>query len=147
MRKILFILAVLSYGFHAHAEFQIKADTQKIDSGKVNKQITKLQLKLDDLKKQLIDTQNKLPIDSATLSTMLQQSHDAQVKSRKKSEKAVGGDVSDAKEAEKEAKDAAKQTQKAENDAKQVKEDRKKMKDLMKEIGKKQQQLNTLQGQ
>ncbi|WP_184550492.1 hypothetical protein [Mucilaginibacter sp. FT3.2] len=141
MKKLLFIWLMLFGAFHSKAETNLKPDTVKKDSVKINK----LNVKLNDLKAKLGDIQKQLPIDSLKLENTLGKSHDAQVKSRKRSEQAVGGDLDDAKLAAKEAKKAAKQTQEADDASRQMERDRKKVKDLLKQIKKAQEKLDKAQ--
>ena len=145
MKKLIFILAVLFYACNAKAVNNFKFTRITTDTAKINKQIKKLNEKLLDLNNQLLDTRSRIPEDSVKLESALTKSHDAQVKSRKRSEQAVGGDLDDQKSAEKQAKKAAKETADAEDAATQLDKDRKKVKDLLKQIGKTQQELDKTQ--
>jgi peptidoglycan hydrolase CwlO-like protein len=145
MKKLIFILTIVLYAFHSQAATHLTYDGKQTDSVKLNKQITKLKLKLMDLNNQLTETQNQIPVDSVKLESTLAKSHEAQVKSKKRSGQAVGGDMDDVKLAEKQAKLARKATEEAEDAAKQLERDRKKVKKLAKEIEKNQKKLDEVQ--
>ena len=144
MKKLFILCSIMGYAFCSQAANHLKYDV-KTDSVKLNKKVQKLSSKLDDLKTELLNTQNQIPVDSLKLVGALIESHEAQLKSKKKSEDAVGGNLSDVKSAEKQAKNAAKQTSEAEDAAKQLAKTRKKAKDLAEEIQKNQQKLNEAQ--
>lgn len=120
-------------------------DIAKQDTAKMNTIIARLNLKLAQLKEQLNSRQKQIPVDSVKLEKLLSRSHDEQVKSKRKSEAAIGGDADDAKLAEKQAKRAAKHTKEAEQAAERLERSYKKKKDLNKKIEKTQLQLNKLQ--
>jgi hypothetical protein len=145
MKKLIFILIIISCALvsqSAAAYTPIQTDTVKL-----NKQIKKLNLKMADLNSQLIETRTRIPVDSVKLESALTRSHEAQVKSKKRSEQAVGGDMDDVKLAEKQARKASKETSAAEDATKQLESDRKKVKDLQKQLIKTQQELDKLQQQ
>jgi hypothetical protein len=142
MKKLIFILSIVLYAFSSQAASHLMYTGKQTDSVKMAKEITKLKLKLADLNNQLVETQNKIPVDSIKLQTALANSHDAQVKSRKRSDQAVGGDMDDVKLAEKQAKIARKQTEEAVDASKQLDSDRKKTIKLRKQIDKTQQKLD-----
>jgi hypothetical protein len=141
MKKLIFITAIIFCAVHLQASASLKNDEVKTDTAQRSKQIKKLNLKLDDLNSQLLDLRTKIPVDSVKLESALAKSHEAQVKSKKRSGQAVDGDMDDVKLAEKQAKKAAKETSEAEDAAKQLERDRKKAKGLLKQIGKTQQEL------
>ncbi|MDB5136412.1 MAG: hypothetical protein JWP37_3015 [Mucilaginibacter sp.] len=145
MKKLILVLAIGLYAFHSQAVTSFKYDEAKIDTTQLSKQINKLNLKLADLNNQLINTRNQVPFDSVKLQSLLNKSRDAQVKSRKRSEQAVGGDMDDVKLAEKQAKRATRQTGDAEDAAKQLERDRKKEKKLLKQIEKTRKKLTKAQ--
>lgn len=148
--KNLLFAFVLWYAFPAHATICLKfplvaLDTTKQDNAKINTAIARLNLKLAELKEQLNSIQTQIPADSLKLEKLLSKSHEEQVKSKRKSEVAVGGDADDAKLAEKQAKRAAKHTKEAEQAAERLERSYKKLKDINKKIEKTQLQLTRLQ--
>jgi hypothetical protein len=147
MKTLLFTILIVSFGFYAEAATYAKADTLRKDTAIATKQVLALNTKLTDLKTKLADTQNQIRIDSAKLESVLSKSHDAQLKSKKRSEQAVGGDLDDAKLAAKQAKKAEKLTSETQDDSKQLERDRKMAKKLTKQIGKTQEKLNKIQNQ
>jgi hypothetical protein len=147
MKTLLFTLVIMFYGLYSKAATNFNADTLRRDTAIVNKQSIKLSTELTDLKTQLINTQNQIKIDSAKLESALSKSHDAQEKSKKRSEQAVGGDLDDAKLAQKQAKRAEKLTSETQDASKQLERDRKKAKKLTKQIEKTQEKLDKIQNQ
>ncbi len=145
MKKLIFILIITVYACHSQATPYLYRTGMQTDTAQRNKQIAKLNLKLANLNNELADTRSRIPVDSVKLESALTESHDAQVKSRKRSEQAVGGDTDDARLAEKQAKKAAKLTNEAEDAAKQLEQDRKKATKLGKQIEKTQKKLDEAQ--
>lgn len=145
MKKLIFIMALSIYSFRSQAAPVIKYNNTTIDTAKINKQIKKLNLKLEDLDTKLTETRNQIPVDSVLVVSTAAKAHDAQVKSKKRSSQAVDGDMDDVKLAQKQAKIAASQTSDATDAAKQLEKHRKKVKDLQKDILKVQKELNELQ--
>src|ERR1700748_3632820 len=145
MKKLIIIIAIGFCALHSQAFTSVKYDAAKTDSAQLNKQINKLNLKLADLNKQLAETRTQIPVDSAKLESLLDKSRDAKVKSRKRSEEAVGGDLGDVKSAEKQAKKATRETKEADDAANQLERDRKKEQKLLKEIEKTQGELTKAQ--
>ena len=143
MKKLILILAVIFGSLQSRAGVYLNKGTQ-IDTTKLNKQIKKLDLKLADLNSQLVEIRTRIPIDSVKVESMLERSHEAQVKSRKRSEQAIGGDIDDAKLAEKQAKKASKETRAAEDATKQLEDDRKELKKVQKQLMKTQKELETI---
>jgi transcription initiation factor IIF auxiliary subunit len=142
MKKLIFILIITVYACHLQAAPYVHGTRAQTDTAQRNKQIAKLNLKLANLNNQLADTRSRIPVDSVKLESALSESHEAQVKSRKRSEQAVGGDTDDARLAEKQAKKAAKLTNDAEGAAKQLEQDRKKVIKLTRQIEKTQKKLD-----
>ncbi|MCR8557777.1 hypothetical protein KXD93_09000 [Mucilaginibacter sp. BJC16-A38] len=145
MKKLILILAIGLYASQSHANASLTYRKPQTDTAEVNKQVKKLSSKLADLNSQLSETRNQVPVDSMKMESTLAQSHAAQVKSKKRSEQAVDGDMGDVKSAEKQAKKATKQTSEAEDAAKQLEHDRKKIKKLMEQIEKTQKELDKIQ--
>jgi transcription initiation factor IIF auxiliary subunit len=145
MKKLIFILIITVHACHLQAAPYVHGTGKQVDTAQRNKQTAKLNLKLADLNNELADTRSKIPVDSVKLESALSESHDAQVKSRKRSEQAVGGDTDDARLAEKQAKKAAKLTNEAEDASKQLEQDRKKAIKLAKQIEKIQKKLDDAQ--
>lgn len=144
MKKLLLIMLVAIFGYNAHASTYLKTDTIKKDTVKINKQIRSLGASLLELKTELANVQNQIPIDSVKMENAISKSNDILAKSKKTASNAVGGDVSDAKKAEKEAKKAANASDDANDAKKQLEKDRKKIISLKKEIAKTQMKLDKL---
>ena len=140
MKKLILLSAAVFY----MAQAQAAPKQQQTDTIKLNKQKKKLELKIADLNTELVETRTRIPVDSVKLESALTKSHEAQVKSKKRSEQAIGGDMDDVKLAEKQAKKASRETSDADDAAKQLERDHKKVKDLTKQIGKTQQELDKL---
>ncbi len=145
MKKLIFILAISIYSFRSQAAPVIKYNNTTVDSAKINKQIKKLNLKLEDLNTQLTETRNQIPVDSVLAANTAAKAHDALLKSKKRSSQAVDGDLDDVKLAQKQAKIAADQSSEADDAAKQLKKCRKKLQGLQKDILKIQKKLDKLQ--
>src|ERR1700743_519532 len=141
MKALLFTLVIVFYGLYSEAATHFNADTLRKDTAIANKETLKLSTKLTDLKTQLTNTQNQIQIDSPKWESALSKSHDAQVKSKKKAEQAVGGSLDDVKLAQKEAKRAEKLTSEAQDTSKQLERDHEKAKKLIKQIGKTQEHI------
>jgi chromosome segregation ATPase len=146
MKKLILILTIIGCGLQLRAAAHLNSSMQT-DTAKLSKQIKKLNLKLADLNSQLVETRTRIPVDSVKVESALTRSHEAQVKSKKRSEQAVGGDMDDVKLAEKQAKKASKETSAADDATKQLENDRKKVKDLQKQLMKAQQELDKIQQQ
>ena len=145
MKKLFILCSIIGYSLCTQAETHLKYVATQTDSLKRNKKVQDITAKLEDLKTQLINTQNQIPVDSLKLVNALAESHNAQVKSKKKSEDAVGGNLGDVKAAEKETKKASKQTSEAQEAAKDLERTRKKAKDLTEKIQKTRQKLDEAQ--
>lgn len=143
MKKLILILAVFFGNLQSRADVYLIKGMQ-IDTIKLNKQIKKLDLKLAGLNSQLIEIRTRIPVDSVNVENTLNRSHEAQVKSKKRSEQAIGGDVDDMKLAEKQAKKASKETKAAEDATKQLEDDRKELKKVQKQLIKTQKELETI---
>ena len=144
MKKIILIIAISFTVSHLHAATGINRE-DVTDTAKINKQIKKINLSIADLQDQLLEVRTGRPVDSVKLESALEKSHAAQVKSKKRSEQAVGGDMDDVKLAEKQAKKAANETSDAEDASKKLESDRKKEKKLVKQIEKAKKELDKLQ--
>lgn len=144
MKKIILTLIVVFAFMHLHAATGLQKE-DGTDTAKINKQIKKVNLNLADLQTQLLEVRTRIPVDSVKLESALERSHTAQVKSKKRSEQAVGGDMDDVKLAEKQAKKAASETSDAEDAAKKLDGDRKAEKKLLKKIEKAKKDLDELQ--
>jgi len=144
MKKIILTLAAVFAFMHLHAATGLHKE-DGTDTAKVNKQIKKINLNISDLQTQLLEVRTRIPVDSVKLEGALERSHAAQVKSKKRSEQAVGGDMDDVKLAEKQAKKAASETSDAEDAAKKLEGDRKTEKKLLKKIEKAKKELDKLQ--
>jgi transcription initiation factor IIF auxiliary subunit len=145
MRKLIFVLTIVLSALNLQAVPRLAYDGKQTDTVKLVKQITKLKLKLAELNNELTETQNQIPVDSVKLESALSKSHEAQMKSKKRSGQAVGGDMDDVKLAEKQAKIARKATSEAEDASKQLERDHKKVKKLAREIEKNQKKLDEIQ--
>lgn len=147
MKKIFFVLMLIGFAFHSQAAVKpangaIKNDTAKIIS---DPKVAKLNEKLLKLKTDSAEYQNKIPADQKNLQDALSKAHDSQEESKKASNKAVGGSVSDAKKAEKAASQASDDTNDANDAQKQLDKDQKKVKSITKDIEKLQKKINDLQ--
>jgi hypothetical protein len=130
MKKILFVLMIMSSALCSKAAVKFNADTIKTDTVKPTKEILALQVKLTKLNGQLKEVQDKIPGDEEKVKTTQDKAHDAQVDSKKASDKAVGGDAGDVKEAEKAAKSSSNATDDLQDANKQLERDHKKVKSL-----------------
>lgn len=144
MKKTLLVFMVVCYVIHANASVNLKADIAQKDTAKINKQVRALKTKLASLTAQLAVVQKRIPEDSVKMQQYLEKSHDAQVKSKKSAKNAVGGDVGDARKAEKLAKKAASLTDDANDATRQLEKDRKKEKNLTSDIEETQKKLDKL---
>ncbi|MDB5156200.1 MAG: hypothetical protein JWR50_907 [Mucilaginibacter sp.] len=144
MKKIILSLIILITSINLHAAAGINRG-DGTDTVKINKQIKKINLNMADLQDQLLEVRTRIPVDSVKLESALGKSHAAQVKSKKRSEQAVGGDMDDVKLAEKQAKKAANETSDAEDASKNLESDRKSEKKLVKQIEKAKKELDKLQ--
>ncbi|HEY9001313.1 MAG TPA: hypothetical protein VIM89_08160 [Mucilaginibacter sp.] len=146
MKKIILILAIISYALYSNASTGHHTSI-KSDSAGVSKKLNDLNSKMTDLKTQLTKIQNQLPTDSAKYQDLLSRSLDEQKKSKDYAKDAVGGDVSAAKKAEKQAKKASDATDDANDAKKQFDKDKKKIKSLTKDIQKTQGKIDKLNSQ
>jgi chromosome segregation ATPase len=147
MKKIfLLFAAMLCHSIFAEAS-AIQTDTVKKDTAKINRKIRDLQADLADYKSQLTKVQNQIPIDSVALIKATAKADDALADSKKAANNAVGGDLGDAKKAEKKAKEAANAKDDAHDAQKQFEDDQKQIKKLNKKIDKTQKKINELQSQ
>jgi len=144
MKKIILSLIILVTTINLYAAVGINRG-DGTDTVKINKKIKKISLNMADLQDQLLEVRTRIPVDSVKLESALEKSHAAQVKSKKRSEQAVGGDMDDVKLAEKQAKKAANETSDAEDASKKLESDRKKEKKLVKQIEKAKKELDKLQ--
>jgi len=146
MKKILFVLILAGFAFHAKAMVKPAANAIKNDTTKVvnDPKVAKLNDKLLKLKTDSAEYQNKIPADQKNLQDALSKSHDSQLESKKASDKAVGGSVSDAKRAEKAASQASDDTKDANKAQKQLDHDQDKLKSITKDIIKLQKKINDL---
>ena len=108
------------------------------DTIKLNKEYVNVAEDIASLTAKLADAQNKLPRYQDKAGDAESDAQKAAVKSREQSEKAVGGDVGDAKKAQRKAKQAVR-------DAKDLEDANDDLKDLEKRIAKLQTQLQKKQ--
>ena len=147
MKKIVLILAIVSYALYSKASVAREMPAIKPDSAAISKKVKDLNDKIADLKSQLAKVQNDLPTDSAKYQELLSKSLDEQKKSKDYAKDAVGGDVGDANKAAKQAKRAADATDDANDAKKQFDKDKKKIKNLTKDIQKTQNKIDKLSAQ
>lgn len=141
MRKLYaIIIVILSISIVSKASAQT-------DTAKINKKIKELQSDLAGYQTELIKVQTQIPLDSVAAVKTGSEAEDALHDSKKAASKAVGGDLGDARKAEKKAKEAAKAKDDAADAQKQLDNDRKKVKKLAKKIKKAQKKLSQLQSQ
>lgn len=143
MKKIFFALMLIGFAFHSQAAVKPATD----DTAKIitDPKVAKLNEKLLKLKTDSADYQNKIPTDQKNLQDALSKAHDSQEESKKASNNAVGGSVSDAKKAEKAASQASDDTKDANEAKKQLEYDQKKVKSISKDIEKLQKKIIDLQ--
>lgn len=148
MKKALLLLTILlSVSMLSKASGLSRADSTKKDTAKINRKIKDLQSDLSDYKADLTKTLNRIPTDSIAFVNATSKSNDALADSKKAAADAVGGDVGDAKKAEKKAKQAANASDDADDARKQLDSDRKDVKKLLKKIEKTQKKIDKLQSQ
>ena len=146
MRKLTLLLTLLiSFSVYSKASEHPQTDTMKRDTVKINRKLKSLNEDLADYKAELVKIQNQVPVDSVALITATSKSEDALAASKKAANNAVGGDLSDAKSAEKKAKKAADASDDANDAKKQLESDRKTIKKLNKKIEKTQKKIDKLQ--
>ena len=135
MKKI-FILSI-AFTLIAFTAISQKYKTVE-DTVKLNKEYVEVSEDIASLTAKLADAQNKLPRFQDKAGDAESDAQKAAVKSREQSEKAVGGDVGDAKKAQRKAKQAVR-------DAKDLEDANDDLKDLEKRIGKLNTQLQKKQ--
>lgn len=145
MKKIILILAIVSYAICTHAAGTSPVNVK--DSLEIKKKLNDLNTKLTDLNTQLSNIQTLLPTDSAKYQELLSKSLDEQKKSKDYAKDAVGGDVGDANKAARQARKAADATDDANDAKKQFDKDKKKIKSLTKDIKKTQEKIDKLNAQ
>ena len=147
MKKILFAIMSLGFALHSHAEVKLNNAIIKNDTASIvtNPKVAELNDKLLKLKSDSTEYQNKIPVDQQKLKDALSKSHDSQEESKKASNNAVGGSVSDAKKAERAASQASDDTKDANEAQKQLEHDQKKVKSISKDIEKLQKKIIDLQ--
>jgi len=138
---------IIGFAFHSQAAVKPNNAIMKNDTAKIvtNPKVAELNDKLLKLKSDSTEYQNKIPADQQKLQDALSKSHDSQEESKKASNKAVGGSVSDAKKAEKAASQASDDTKDANDAQKQLDKDQKKVKSLTKDIIKLQKKISDLE--
>jgi phage shock protein A len=147
MKKSLVLFAAMfCFAIYTRASV-IQPDTTKKDTAKLNRKIRDLQADLADYKAQLVKVQNQIPADSLALVNATAKSDDALSDSKKAASKAVGGDLGDAKKAEKKAREAADAKDDAHDAQKQFENDHKQVKKLNKKIDKTQKKIDDLRSQ
>ncbi|MBS1524539.1 MAG: hypothetical protein JST19_02755 [Bacteroidetes bacterium] len=148
MKKILLLSAALFFcALFSKASTHLYAAKAGADTAKINRKIKDLQSDLSDYQADLVKVQNQLPSDSVASVNAGSKAADALDESKRAARRAVGGDLDDAKKAEKKAKEAANAKDDADDAQKQLDEDRKKIKKLNKKIEKTQKKIADLQSQ
>ncbi|MFI5160999.1 MAG: hypothetical protein ACHQHN_06955 [Sphingobacteriales bacterium] len=148
MKKSFSMLAILlCCAFYSKASQRLTADTTKTNDPKLNKKIMSLKGDLTEYQTRLAKVQAQLPTDSVALVNATAKANDALKTSRKAANNAVGGDLSDAKTAEKKAKKASNAKDDAHDAEKQLKDDRKDIIKYTKKIQKTQKKIDDLNAQ
>ncbi|HVV55558.1 MAG TPA: hypothetical protein VHC47_09550 [Mucilaginibacter sp.] len=148
MKKLLLFSALLFLcTLHSRALANIHVIIKQTDTAKVNKKIKNLQSDLAGYQTELIKVQTQIPLDSVAAVKAGSEADDALADSKKAASKAVGGDLGDARKAEKKAKEAAKAKDDAHDAQKQLDKDREKVKKLTRKIEKAKKKLSELQSQ
>jgi len=145
MKKLLLFTAFLfCCSVYSKASDHYTPDTTKTDTAKINKKIRSLQEDLADYNASLTKAQNRLPTDSVAFVNATSKADDALKASKKAASDAVGGDLSDARTAEKKAKKASNATDDAHDAEKQLKQDRSDIIKYTKKIQKTQKKIDEL---
>jgi peptidoglycan hydrolase CwlO-like protein len=148
MKKALLLsILLVSAILYSKASANIHIDRAGTDTAKINRKIKDLQSDMTGYQSDLNKLQKQLPVDSLASVNADSKAKDALDESKKAASHAVGGDVSDAKKAEKKAKEAADAKDDASDAQKQLDKDRKKIKKLNKNIEKAQKKIAELQSQ
>ncbi|HWD89566.1 MAG TPA: hypothetical protein VG367_15650 [Mucilaginibacter sp.] len=148
MKKLLILFTVLfCCSVCAKAAHHLVPEVVTDDTAKINKKIRSLQEDLADYNSSLSKAQTRLPTDSVAFVNATSKANDALEDSKKAASKAVGGDVSDAKNAEKKAKKASDAKDDAHGAEKQLKDDRSDIVKYTKKIQKTQKKIDDLNAQ
>lgn len=144
MKKVMFFLPAMMFIMASKSALSQKYKSAA-DTVKLNKEYVEVSEDIADLTTKLTIAQNKLPGYHNKAVEAVSDAQKTAIKSSEQSSKAIGGDVGDAKKANRKAKKALKDARDVEDANDKVKDQDKKIEKLSSQLQKKQKQLQELE--